>query len=159
VTPPAAPSALTVPSSGTYGTYSISVTTAFGTETTTVPFALTLALGSVGAGDISPSASYPFYTGSAATPLYYAQVTATAPVTFLQTPQITVTAASFPSGNTCSLFLYTNNTGTGYTWNQVPGASGTAIGTTVTIPSVALPSGQTVNVQAGSATPVFVGCH
>jgi hypothetical protein len=157
VTSPAAPAALSVPASGTYGTYGVRVTVQFGAATTTAPFALTAALGSAPMNDISPSAAYPFYSGSAATPLFYTQLTTSAAASFAMTPAITVVATSFVSSNTCSLFEY-GNSGSGYVWAAIPGASGTINGNTVIIPSVALPGGAPITTGPSTAVPVFIGC-
>jgi hypothetical protein len=157
VSPPTQPAAITVPASGTYGTYGVSANIAFGSASTTAPFALTVAIGSQTQNDISPPASYPFYTGTAATPLFYIQVTSSAAVTFPKTPAITLTANSFVSSNTCSLFIYVNQ-GAGFAWSLVPGASGTISGNTVVIPSVALPNGLTENFAPNGSTPAFIGC-
>jgi hypothetical protein len=156
VTPPTAPAPLVVPATGTYGTYGVSMSIVFGSASTTAPFALTAALGSQSRNDISPS-TYPFYTGTAATPLFYIQVTSSAPVTFPMTPAVTLTAMSYVGGNMCSLFIYTNTTG-GYVWTAVPGATGTINGSTVVIPSVTLPSGLIENFSPGGSTPAFIGC-
>jgi hypothetical protein len=157
VTPPTLPGALVVPASGGYGTYNAHATIQFGSETTTAPFAVGIALGSTSA-DISPSGSFPFYTGNAATPLFYALVTSTAAVSFSQTPTITVTTTSFPSSNTCYLYVYANNSGTGFTWVTFPGASGTVSGSTVTIPPITPPVGATVDLIPGKTQLIFVGC-
>lgn len=155
VTPPTLPAALVVP--GNYGTYGAHVTVTFGSETTTAPFSLGLALGST-ANDISPSGTFPYYTGSAATPLFYALITTTAAVSFAQTPAVTVTANSFGSSNFCSLYVYANNGGTGFQWQTFPGAGANVAGSTVTIPAVTPPAGITVDLTPGKTQLVFVGC-
>ncbi len=158
VTPPTQPGPLVVPASGGYGTYSAHVTIQFGAETTSGAFTMTAALGST-AADISPAGSFPFYTGSAATPLFYVLLTPNAPVSFSQTPAITVTTSSFPSSNTCSLFIYANGSGGGpFSWLQVPGAQANVAGNSVTIPAVGPPPGFTIDFYPTKTQLAFVGC-
>jgi hypothetical protein len=156
VTPPTAPGPLTVPASGTYGTYSAQVTFQFGAASSSAAYTMTAALGST-ANDISPANTFPFYTGSAAVPLFYAELTPSAAVVFPQTPAINVTVSSFGSRNSCSLYVYSNTTGnTGYQWVQVPQTTVNVTGNTVSIPSVA-PIG-TLNLLPNQANLAFVGC-
>jgi hypothetical protein len=158
VTPPTLPGPLVVPASGGYGTYNAHVTIQFGAETTTGAFTMTATLGST-AADISPAGSFPFYTGSAATPLFYVLLAPNAPVSFSQTPVITVTASSFGSSNTCSLFIYANGSGGGpYSWLQVPGAQANVSGSSVTIPAVGPPPGLTIDFFPNKTQLAFVGC-
>lgn len=158
VTPPTPPGPLVVPATGGYGTYNAQVTIQFGAETTTSPFTMTLALGST-AADISPAGSFPFYTGSAATPLFYMLFTPSAAVSFAQTPVITVTASSFASSNLCSLFIYANGNGGGaYSWVQVPGAQANVSGSSVTIPAAPPPPGFTIDLFPNKTQLAFVGC-
>ena len=159
VTPPTLPAALVVPATGAagYGTYAAHVSIQFGAETTTAPFALGAALGST-ANDISPAAQFPFYTGSAATPIFYALLTTTAEVSFSQTPAITVSVSSFGSRNLCGLFVYANTGSSPYAWTLIPGAQANVTGNTVTIPAVVPPAGVTVDLQPNKTTLVFVGC-
>ena len=134
ITPPAVPGPLTVPASGPgYGTYTSQVTFQFPAATSTAPYTMTAALGST-AADINPSNSFPYYTGSAATPLFYAQLTPSVEVTFAQTPSINVTVTSFGSKNSCSLFTYGSNNGSPYQWQLVPGTTVNVSGTSVSIP-------------------------
>lgn len=157
VTPPTAPAPLVVPASGPgYGTYSATATFQFGAATTTAAYTMTASLGSTSA-DISPAAQFPFYTGSAATPLFYAQLTPSVAVAYSQTPAINVTVSSFGSHNSCSLYIYTNTGGATYVWVQVPGTTVNVSGTTVAIPAAA-PIGSAVNLLPNQANLAFVGC-
>jgi hypothetical protein len=72
---------------------------------------------------------------------------------------ITVTASSFGSSNTCSLFIFANGSGGGaYSWLQVPGAQANVAGTTVTIPAVGPPPGFTIDFFPNKTQLAFVGC-
>jgi hypothetical protein len=155
VTPPTAPGPLVAPAIGGYGTYNAHVTVQFGAPTSSAAFTLTGALGST-AADISPSSSFPYYTGSAATPLFYTEITPSAAVTFSQTPSINVTVSSFGSSNSCSLYVYSNTGGSAYQWVQVPGTLVNVTGTSVAIPASA-PIG-TLNLLPSQANLAFVGC-
>jgi hypothetical protein len=155
VTPPTQPGLLTIP--GTYGTYNAHVTMQFGAATTSAAYTMTAALGST-AADITPAGSFPFYTGSAATPLFYTLLTPNAPVSFAQTPVITVTATSFGSSNLCSLFIYADSGGGPFSWIQVPGAQANVAGSTVTIPAVGPPPGFTIDFFPNKTQLAFVGC-
>jgi hypothetical protein len=159
VTPPTVPGAIVVPATGPgYGTYAAHVSIQFGAATTTAPYSLTVALGST-ANDISPAASFPFYTGSQATPLFYALFTTNALVSFSQTPQITVNVNSFGSTNTCSLFIYASSNGaTPFAWTQVPGTSVNVTGTSVIIPPAPGPPGETIDFTPGKTQLAFIGC-
>jgi hypothetical protein len=156
VTPPTLPGPL-VPATGTgYGTYGAHVSIQFGSETTSAPFSLGIALGSTSA-DISPSNTFPFYTGSAATPLFYASITSSAAVSFAQTPAVTVTVTNgFGSSNLCSLFAYANNNGGPFSWQAF--ASANVSGNSVTIPAVTSPPGETVDLTPGKTQLLFIGC-
>ena len=134
VTPPTVPGAL-VPSvpPGGYGTHAAHVSIQLGAATSTAAYSMTGDLGSV--GDLP--GNFPFYTGSAATPLFYSQLVPSATVTFSQLPAIAVTVNSFGSSNTCSLFIYANTGGSAYQWVQVPGSQVNVSGTSVSIPAAA----------------------
>jgi hypothetical protein len=149
ITPPTQPS-LTIPASGVYGVYGVSVAISWGAETSSAPFVLTADLGSQSAGDIHPS-SYPFYTGGVVTPMFYLQVASSAPVVFAKTPAVTVSAATFPGAN-CSIWVY-QNSGGGFAWSQVA-VSGYPAGNVAAIPAVAT----SISINPGFATPLFVGC-
>jgi hypothetical protein len=160
VTPPTIPGAILVPATGAagYGTYGAHVSIQLGAATTSAPYSITVALGST-ANDISPAGSFPFYTGSQATPLFYAQFTTSALVSFSQTPQVTVNVNSFGSTNTCSLFIYASpNSATPFAWTQVPGTSVNVTGTSLTIPSAAGPPGETIDFTPGKTQLAFIGC-
>ena len=157
MTPPATPGPLVVPVTGGYGTYGAHVTIQFGAATSTATYTMNVKLGST-AADISPAAQFPFYTGSAATPLFYALFTPSAEVTFAKTPAVTVTANSFGSSNLCSLFIYSQVGNGPFAWTQVPGAQANVAGSTVTIPAVGPPPGQTIDFQPAQTQLAFVGC-
>jgi hypothetical protein len=151
VTPPNAPPALVVGSG--YGSHDAQVSIQLGAASSSGTYSMTAALGSV--GDIS-SSNFPFYTGSAATPLFYVQLTPSAPVAFAQTPVITVTVNSFGSTNTCSLFIYANTGGSAYQWVQV-GTPVNVSGTGVMIPAASA-SGITLQYSPTAAQVGFIGC-
>lgn len=156
VTPPTAPGPLVVPASGPgYGTYSAHATFQFGAATSTAAYTMTAALGST-AADISPSNSFPYYTGTDATPLFYVQLTPSAAVTFSQTPSVSVTVSSFGSHNSCSLYIYSNTGGSAYQWIQVPNTTVNVSGTSVSIPA-ATPVGA-LNLLPNQANLAFIGC-
>jgi hypothetical protein len=159
VTPPTVPAALVLPAvaSPGYSTYSAHVSIQFGAATSSGAYTMRAALGST-AADISPAGSFPFYTGSAATPLFYVLLTPNVPVTFSQTPSVMVNVASFGSSNTCSLFIYGNTGGSTFSWLQVPGTLVNVSGTSVTIPAVAPPAGLTLNFLPTQTQLAFVGC-
>jgi hypothetical protein len=158
VNPPAAPAALVVPATGSYGTYGAQATIAWGASTGSSAYALSAALGST-ASDISPAGQFPFYTGSAATPLFYVLLSSTASVTFAQTPAISVTVSNgFGSNNVCGLYIYANTGGSAFAWIAVPGAQGSVSGNTVMIPAAGPPAGQTINIVPGQTSLAFVGC-
>gem|GEM_PF-3456534 len=157
--PPAAPAAMTLPATGGYGTFGAQATVTWGASSGSSAFVLSTALGT--AGDISPvnpGDQFPFYTGSAATPLFYVLVSTSAPVSFTQSPAITVTVShGFGSTNTCSLFIYAN-TGSGpFSWQLVPGAQANVAGNSVMIPAISL-GGATASLAPGKTTLAFVGC-
>jgi len=127
----------------------------FGSETSNGAFALSAGMGS-NSNDISPSGQFPFYTGSAATPLFYVAIESNASVTFSQTPAITVTATSLP-GSQCSLFIYANTGGSAYQWVQVPNTTVSGFGNNFTIPP-ASPVGTNLNIPANQTQLAFVGC-
>jgi hypothetical protein len=107
-----------------------------------------------GASQISPSASFPFYT-STGTPVIYFQASATPAASFAQTPGITLSgiAGSFPTG--CIFFGYVANGGSAPAWTQIAPASGAThlSGSSVTIAPVTLGGGSTVDL---TPTP-FIG--
>ncbi len=153
VTPPNAPPAFSVGGSG-YGSHSAQVSISLGAATTSGAYSMTAELGSV--GDIT-SNNFPFYTGSAATPLFYVQLEPTASVTFSQTPAITVNVNSFGSSNTCSLFIYANTGGSSYQWLQVPNTIVNVSGTQVVIPAASAP-GVTLQYLPTQSQVGFIGC-
>jgi hypothetical protein len=160
VTPPTSPGAILVPapSASGYGTYVSHVSIQLGAATTSGPYSITVALGSTN-NDISPPGAFPFYTGSQATPLFYALFSTSALVSFSQTPAITVNVNSFGSSNTCSLFIYASpNNATPFAWTQVPGTSVNVTGTSVTIPPAAGPPGETIDFTPGKTQLAFIGC-
>jgi hypothetical protein len=153
VTPPTVPAAIVVPATGTYGTHAAHVSIQLGAAGSSAAYTVTATLGSV--GDIT-SNNFPFYTGSAATPLFYVELEPSVPVTFSQTPAVTVTVNSFGSSNSCSLFIYGNTGGSTYQWIQV-GIPVNVSGNTVTIPAAA-GIGSQVNFLPTQAQLGFVGC-
>jgi hypothetical protein len=155
VTPPTVPGPL-VPAvgAGGYGTHAAHVSIQLGAATTTAAYSMSGALGSV--GDLP--GNFPFYTGSAATPLFYIQLTPSAAVSFSQLPAIAVTVNSFGSNNTCSLFIYANTGGSAYQWVQVPSTLVNVSGTSVSIPAASSPVGTSVNYSPTSAQVGFIGC-
>ncbi len=154
VTPPNVPAAIVPPVGSGYGSHAAHVAVQLGAATSSAAYSMTAALGSI--GDIS-SNNFPFYTGSAATPLFYVQLTPSVPVTFSQTPAITVTVNSFGSSNTCSLFIYANTGGSAYQWVQVPGTLVNVSGTGVTIPAASAP-GISLQYLPTAAQVGFIGC-
>jgi hypothetical protein len=154
VTPPNAPAAIVPPVGSGYGSHAAHVSIQLGAASSSAAYSMSAALGSV--GDIS-SNNFPYYTGSAATPLFYVQLTPSAAVTFPQTPAITVTVNSFGSSNTCSLFIYANTGGSAYQWVQVPGTLVNVSGTGVTIPAASAP-GVNLNYSPTQAQVGFIGC-
>lgn len=157
VSPPATPGLLVLPASGGYGTYNVHISIQFGSATTTAPFTLSAGEGST-AGDISPSGQFPFYTGSAATPLSYVAIESSAAVTFTQTPTISVSVSSLPGSNSCSLYIYANTGGSAYQWVQVPGTLVNVFGTSFTIPAASPVGGPNLNIPANQTQEAFVGC-
>ena len=153
VTPPNAPAAFSVGGSG-YGSHSAQVSISLGSATSSGAYSMAAQLGSV--GDIT-SSNFPFYTGSAATPLFYVQLEPTAPVTFSQTPALTVNVNSFGSSNTCSLFIYANTGGSAYQWVQVPTTITNVSGTQVVIPAASAP-GITLQYLPTQSQLGFIGC-
>jgi len=160
VTPPTAPGPVTVPASGSpgYGTYGAHLTLQFGAATSSAAYSMNVSLGSTSA-DISPSGAFPFYTGSAATPLFYFELTPSTTVTFTQTPSGTVTVTNgFGSSNTCSLFVYENSGGSTYQWMQISSTLTNVSGNSVTIPAAAPPPGLSVELTPTAANLAFIGC-
>jgi hypothetical protein len=153
VTPPNAPAAFTVGGSG-YGAHAAQVSLVLGAATSTGAYSMTAQLGSV--GDIT-STNFPFYTGNLATPLFYVQLEPTAPVTFAQTPAITVNVNSFGSSNSCSLFIYANTGGSAYQWVQVQQTITNVSGTQVMIPAASA-AGITLQYLPTQSQLGFIGC-
>jgi hypothetical protein len=148
---------MVVPATGTYGTYGAQATITWGASSGSSAFVLTSALGST-SNDISPFGQFPLYTGSAATPLFYALLSTTAAVSFSQSPAVMVTVShGFGSSNTCGLFIYANTGGGPFSWQLVPGAQANVSGNSVTIPAVSLGS-NTADLAPGKTTLAFVGC-
>jgi hypothetical protein len=154
VTPPTVPAAISVGNS--YGPHDAHVSIQLGAATSSAAYTMTATLGSVGIGDIG-SSNFPYYSGNAATPLFYVELTPSVPVTFSQTPAVTVTVNSFGSSNSCSLFIYGNTGGSAYQWIQVPNTTETVSGTTVAIPAAAA-IGTQVNYSPTQAQVGFIGC-
>jgi hypothetical protein len=154
VTPPTVPAAISV--GNNYGPHAAHVSIQLGAATSSAAYPMPATLGSVGLGDIT-SSNFPYYTGNAATPLFYVELTPSVPVTFSQTPAVTVTVNSFGSSNSCSLFIYGNTGGSTYQWIQVPNTSENVSGTSVTIPAAAA-IGTQVNYSPTQAQVGFIGC-
>ena len=75
-----------------------------------------------------------------------------------QTPAITVTDTSgFGSATTCELDVYSNGSGTGYSWATIPGATGTVSGESVSLARAAVTGGG--GLQITGQQIVAISCN
>lgn len=114
-------------------------------------------------GDISPN-TVPADTSTASyTPVIYLSIFNHGPQTIsmgTSAPAITVTKSTgFGGATTCNLDLWVDMGAGSRSWNALPGATGTISGTSVTIPSTALPGGGTIDVKPGDQPIIAIACH
>jgi hypothetical protein len=110
-----------------------------------------------GASQISPSASFPFYTASGTVLLYF-QASATPAASFPMTPGITLSGitASYPTG--CIFYGYVAMGGSTPAWTQIAPSSGAThvSGGSVTIAPLTLGGGSTVDLSPTPFTGAIV---